>query len=270
MQGTGGAAGEGGMPGTGGSSGAGAWTPQSMSGLVLWLDGSQGVETDSGIVVHWADQSGHGNDALLPPIAGGTPVLAAAAFGGKPAVRFNGTTDYLVVNDDVSLQFGTGDFAVAVATRHTTSPDVGWGVGFFYAKPAAGSILSNGPMLYGNTVEHTTEAVAQLAGQQVVVKTAQSGLNDGAPMVLVMRRAAHPGGPVATLSIRLNGAEAGSMTGMGFMLDASAIGQPLYIGGSPDMHNIMGDIAEVIAVKGPSSVEHISAIEMYLMTKYGF
>jgi hypothetical protein len=221
------------------------------------------------VVTRWVDQSGHYNDALAPAATGGAPVLAAGVVGGKPAVRFNGTSSYLVVNDDASLQFGTGDFIVAVAARHTTPPDSGSGIGFFYAKPASGAFMSEGPMLYGNTEQHTTEAVAQLASPGVLVKTMQTGLNGGEPMVLVMRRMALPAGPVATLEIRLNGAGAGSAMGESFLNDVSAIGQHVHLGGSPQAHYLAGDIAEVIAVKGPTTDEDVAAIETYLMTKYG-
>jgi hypothetical protein len=252
-----------------GGGGANAWTPESLGALALWLDGSQGVEKANGAVVYWVDQSGYHNDAQPLPGISGAPMLAVNAFGGKPAVRFNGTSDYLVVKDNSSLQFGTGDFVVAVAARHTTLPDAESGVGFFYAKPGSGASPSGGPMLYGNTEAHTTEAVAQLGLPELLVKTTEGNLNNGQPMVLVMRRMALAGGPVATLSIRLNGAGAGHTTGESTLCDVSAVGQPIFIGGSPQMQYLVGDIAEIIVNKGPTSDEDVAAIETYLMTKYG-
>ena len=53
------------------------------------------------------------------------------------------------------------------------------------------------------------------------------------------------------------------------MVDVSAPGQVVYLGGSPQMQNLAGEIAEIIAVKGPTSDEDVAAIETYLMTKYG-
>jgi hypothetical protein len=240
-------------------------TPQSLAGLVLWLDGTRGVQTSGEAVTSWDDQSGLKNDATPSATGSSDPVFVAKAIGTAPAVRFDGT-NYLVIQDDASLQFGTGDFLVAVVARHTTPIHVGWGYGFFYNK-AELALPFAGPALVANTEEGTTQIAAQITYHQAIIETAQSGLNDGQPMVLVMRRRASPG--LASLEIRLNGATSAISTGSTYATDVSAPGRPVFLGGTPNMQDIVGDVAEVVAVKGATPDADVTALEGYLATKYG-
>jgi hypothetical protein len=256
--------GPGGAPAQGAPDAA-ACTVKSLAGLVLWLDGTQGAHESSGSVTSWDDQSGQQNDAA-PSVAGaGAPVLVTNAIGGHPAVRFDGTS-YLVIEDASSLQLGTGDFVVAIVARHTTPTDVGWGYGIFYIKYQVPYPFT-GPQLTGNTEEGTSQAFAQLTYHQAIVDTAQSGLNDGQPMLLVMHRRAS--GSQSSLEIRLNGATSAIGTGGDYAVDVSALGRPLFIGGTPDAQNVVGDIAEVVTVKGTTSDADVIALEGCLKAKYG-
>ena len=75
------------------------------SGLKLWLDASDGstiVSDGSGNIQQWSDKSGSGNHATQPT-AGERPTLASTALNGKPAVRFDGSDDGLVIADSLSL-----------------------------------------------------------------------------------------------------------------------------------------------------------------------
>jgi len=247
------------------TAGAAAWTPHSLAGLVLWLDGTRGVQTSGEAVTSWDDQSGLKNDATPPATGSSDPMLVAHAIGGSPAVRFDGT-NYLVLEDDASLQFGTGDFLVAVVARHTTPIHVDWGYGLFYIKFDL-ALPYAGPALVANTEEGTTQIAAQITYHQAIIETAQSGLNDGRPGVLVMRRRASPS--LASLEIRLNGATSAVSTGSPYAIDVSAPGRPVFLGGTPNLQDIVGDIAEVIAVKGATPDAEVTALEGYLGTKYG-
>ena len=244
---------------------AAAWTPQSQAGLVLWLDGTRGVQTSGEALTSWEDQSGLKNDAMPSATGSGDPVFVANAIGTAPVVRFDGTS-YLVIQDDASLQFGTGDFLIAVVARHATPVNIGWGYGLFYIKYEL-ALPFTGPALLANTEERTTQIAAQIAYHQASIETAQSGLNDGQPRVLVMRRRASPG--LGSLELRVNGATSAINTGSAYTADVSAPGRPVFIAGTPDMQNIMGDIAEVVAVKGAIPDAEVTALEGYLETKYG-
>jgi hypothetical protein len=256
--------GPGGAP-TQGAPDAAACTPKSLGGLVLWLDAAQGFHDDNGFVTSWDDQSGQQNDAE-PSVAGtSAPVLVTGAIGGHPAVRFDGT-HYLVIKDAASLQLGTGDFVVALVARHTTPTNVGWGYGIFYIKYEV-PYPYTGPQLTGNTEQGTTQAFAQLTYHDAIVDTAQSGLNDGQPMLLVMHRRA--AGNQSSLEIRLNGASSAIATGGDYAVDVSALGRPLFLGGTPNNQNVVGDIAEVVTVKGATPDADVIALEACLMAKYG-
>ena len=244
---------------------AGAWTPKSLAGLVLWLDGTTGVHTSGGAVTSWDDQSGLANDAAPDAPGSGDPLLAADAIGGAPAVRFDGSS-YLVIQDDDSLQLGTGDFLVAVVARHTTPIDIGWGYGIFFIKYEL-PVPFTGPALVANTEAGGTQIIAQLAYQQAFITSAGGGLDDGRPLSMVMRRRASAG--TASLELRLNGATSAMSGSSGFAVDLSAPGRPLFVGGTPDMQNIVGDIAEVITVKGATPDADVAALEGYLGAKYG-
>lgn len=244
---------------------AAAWTPGSLAGLVLWLDGTRGVQTSGEAVTSWDDRSGLKNDAAPSATGGSDPVFAASAIGAAPAVRFDGTS-HLVIQDDASLQFGTGDFLIAMMVRHATPIDVGWGYGLFYIKYEI-ALPYTGPALLANTEERTTQVAAQITYHDAIIATAQGGINDGQPRVLVMRRSGSPG--FASLEIRLNGATSAISTGSAYAADVSAPGRPVFLGGTPDMQNIVGDIAEIVAVKGATSDAEVSALEGYLETKYG-
>lgn len=75
----------------GGLSRAGAQVP--TDGLTLWLKGDTGVTLNGQTVAVWADQSGQGHDATQTN-APNQPLLIQSGLG-KPAVRFDGATDFL-------------------------------------------------------------------------------------------------------------------------------------------------------------------------------
>jgi alpha-tubulin suppressor-like RCC1 family protein len=81
--------------------------PVPASGLLLWLDASQGVSTDSSNnVLQWTDQSPSGH-ILAQTSQAGPPVLQNDS-SGHPIIRFNGgqalyAPDYLPANGDVTI-----------------------------------------------------------------------------------------------------------------------------------------------------------------------
>jgi hypothetical protein len=244
------------------------WSPGVVPGLVLWLDGSNGLSQGAGGGPAWSDQSGQRNDAL--PM--GAPVIKPGAIGGRPAVHFNGGPDYLVVQDSSSLQFSTGDFVIAVVAAHTTPTTGMWGYGLFYSKQEQTAPYP-GPGLVANTVNRTGQIEAQVAlDTPSLILTTGADYNNGQPLYLTMHRFSRiddGGTATATLDLRVNGADAGSISGPGAALDVSAAGQPLVLGGSAKAQGMVGDLAEVVAIKGAVSDADIDALEAYFRAKYG-
>jgi len=69
-------------------------TPLRVAGLKLWVKADAQVTAPGGAVSAWADQSGNGNH-LVQTVAAAQPQLVAGAVNGLPALRFDGTSDWL-------------------------------------------------------------------------------------------------------------------------------------------------------------------------------
>jgi len=243
--------------------------PGMLSGIVLWLDATNGLSYSDGgaSTLTWRDQSGQHNDAT----SFGAPSIHLGAIGGRPAAHFNGVTDYFLVQDSASLEFSTLDFLVAVVVAHKTPPDAGVGYGTLYSKQVTDVSPYPGFNLSANAADSLMPSAsiwAQVTFQSgSFVESAGANLNDGRPMcVTVHRFEVAPG--VATLGLRINGADAASGTGAGYATDVSSMGYPLYVGGTNNQQDVFGDIAEVIAVKGAVPDSDLRGLEAYLMAKY--
>lgn len=80
-----------------------AVTPQELPGLQLWLKSDTELTYDVDGVSNWADQSGQDNHAVQSDSAR-RPALVAHGLGRKPVLRFDGTDDYLAIEN---LSYGT-------------------------------------------------------------------------------------------------------------------------------------------------------------------
>ncbi len=259
-----------------------AWNVSVGAGLVLWLDSTTGLiptedaGADAGTYLFWADQSGNGNNATSV----GASTVVDAALGGMPVVRFNGSSDYLIVADSPSLEFGTGDFLIAEVAQHTTPTDAGVGYGFLFSKQDEVHAPYLGPALIANTGLLTSGIQAQVASGTGSVFSGLTGYNNGTPFYVTMHRfavtsdAGAEAAALATLNLRIGGADAGAATGAGYADnvsagDGGAGSWPLYIGGNNQKQDVRGDIAEVIAIKGSIADADLASLEAYLKAKYG-
>ncbi len=283
------------VPEAGNDEASAPWVPSALSGLVLWLDDARGLGLadagvdggDAGPPLLWIDQSGHGNNAS----GMGSPAISPAALHGKPAVHFNGTTDYLLVSDSPTLQWGTGDFVVALVVQHTTfANDAGSVYGTLYSKQIADVSPYGGVGLFANTPSRTSAILAQLS-TAAATTSGSAGYNNGSPFVVVMHRsidAPDAGSPVdaggdaaldaasdasvpavASLGILIDGLSAGTNSGAAYARDVSAVGYAARIGGTQYGQDMTGDIAEVIGIQGAVSDDDLAKLEAYLKTKYG-
>jgi hypothetical protein len=258
--------------GVGGDAG---FDPGSVSGLVLWLEASKGVTQTAGAVSGWADQTGNHNDASQST-ATAQPTFQAAGIHGLPALHFDtdavgmgntGTGDLLTIGDATSLQWGTGDFYVAVVADfdNTFADGDETGTGFIFSK--AGS-SGPAPLLTANIIGDITQtnqvglacSTSTTAGDWVLTNTPY---NNGTPHVFAMQRAS------AVLDLRVDGVSVGTSTSTDD--DVSSAGAPVTIGAGAAgvIARLDGDIAEILAVEGPLGTADRDAIESYLLTKYG-
>ena len=99
-----------------------AWTPASIDGLALWLDASDEstITLSSGAVSQWNDKSGNARHATQGT-SDDRPVVQVAAINGRNALRFDGTNDFLAINDGRNL-FRNAAAATVYAVAKTTTP----------------------------------------------------------------------------------------------------------------------------------------------------
>ncbi|MCX6022975.1 MAG: hypothetical protein NTZ05_14845 [Chloroflexi bacterium] len=98
-----------------------AFQPTDIAGSVLWLaaDRLTGL-TPGAPVISWADLSGYGN-TMTQSWVDARPTWQANAIGGKPAVRFDGKNDFLLVPHNATLM--PAHFSIFVVTRLFSSTD---------------------------------------------------------------------------------------------------------------------------------------------------
>lgn len=70
------------------------FTPDKISGLQLWLDASNIVQSDGTAVTSWVDRSTNTNAVSMSTTAS-QPIVKNNILNGKPVIRFDGVDDYL-------------------------------------------------------------------------------------------------------------------------------------------------------------------------------
>jgi hypothetical protein len=75
--------------------------------LVLWLDANKIAGNDNSAVSAWLDKGGYGNNAAQSNPSN-QPTLQKAELNGQSVVRFDGTSDFLVVPDNANLDNTNG------------------------------------------------------------------------------------------------------------------------------------------------------------------
>lgn len=240
------------------------WSPASLAGLVVWLDGSKGVSVSNGTVQNWHDQSNNNNNAFnLTPA--NQPTTVASVVNGLPVIRFDGSgKQWLNIFDTATLQFGTADFAIVEVMAYTNvaSSNGNTGYGALWVKSGP-----NGPFpgaaLFGNDPTVPNASIRAQVTSGLFADTSKTSFNDGKFHIVGMRRSG------TTMEVRADGAQGGTL--MNATTDISAAGSDVWIGGrggSSFQQALKGDIAEIIVVKGTVSDPNIASVEGYLKTKY--
>ena len=253
---------------------AGPFDPSQLgTDLVLWLDANKGITKDvnnNNNVLTWADQTSYHNDASG---SGGNqnvhePSVNATAINNLPAVIFSSQQNtYLQITDSVSLEFGTGDFAIFMVAEYANSTQNQGSQGTFYAK-VAGNTTPRGPQLYGNAFvnnAYTSNIRARIDANDNVNSTA-TGFNDAKFHRIGIRRNG------SALEVWTDGTLTSFTPDAGGTLDVSAGGSDVYIGiqqpGGFGGVRLQGGIAEVIGVKGTLSSTDVTSLDGYFKTKY--
>jgi hypothetical protein len=282
-----GASGEGGVgePFGGGSSGGERGelipvekSPSDFDGLVLWLRATEAhCPTDeAGRIARCLDGSENSNDAVSEGLEH-QPILIDNVINGHGVISFqpqvvdegSDAPDVLLVADSESLRLGTQDFIYALVgswTNPTSISYLDYGYGTAVSKqdpfpPYSGvALVANYPGITPGTPTMARFAF-QATTHGAVVLSQDLNLNDGVTRLCVARRVG------AELELRINGAVDGKVRTTS-VLDVSMPGQPVRIGGRPGSA-FVGEIAEVVIIRGKTSDDDVAALERGLMGKFG-
>lgn len=208
------------------------------SGLVLRLQADSGVVTSGAAVTAWNDTSGAGN-SVSQGTAGNQPTLVASSgINGKPAVRFDGSSDHL--QGPAALDLRSSPYSI-----------------FLVAKPVAGD---------GNYFTMLSSQCFRFANNNLKYKnggTLSYGGTLAATLQVVTRNSA------GTVTVTRNGVQLAS----GTMTTGSTICSNFRIGGDGlsliggfDGYN--GDIAEVLVYNQELPAGDRQTVENYLNSKY--
>lgn len=118
--------------------------PNSIPGLLVWLDSENGVTLSGSEVTNWNDQSSNGFDFLAQSIALQPKYISTSTLNNKPYINFDGT-DNLRSNNNFSLSNAT---IFVVATQNNGEADFsrlidhGYNTGFWLGR--SGSSVGGG------------------------------------------------------------------------------------------------------------------------------
>jgi hypothetical protein len=225
------------------------------TGLQLWVRADAGVVTNAtGLVEKWTDQSSHNNDATQTDDTL-KPKLVPDAVNGKPAVRFDGSNDYLDVTSAPGLDI-TGDiatFAVIRAQDYANYNSI-WGktAGNLPAPNDWYLILGSGiPQFYRG--DGTSSGIQPAQGERAIKANTY--------VVIGFRQAG------TTATHYLNGSTNGVRE---VTVTPADTGTNLKIGSRDDLFTKMkGDIAELLIYNEALSDAEIVTAQDYLRNKYG-
>jgi hypothetical protein len=239
--GSGGAGGGDTSTGGGGIGGDPNFVPSDLSKLVLWLEADTGVEgafNNPAEVGKWHDQSKYGQVAST-----GDPFVT---FKDESGNTFIGCPSggSMAVNDDPALQFGTGDFTVAMVIEDVSDK----AQTVFWSKDPTGA--------------KTFDFVTGIDDRWDI---------DLGGVAVPIPKPSHPGNHVVIFrrdtktDLVIDGTE---YEGSALAGDLDAVGTPLTLC-APGAGIKSNAIAAVIAIKGASTDTDLGNLDGYLRRKYG-
>lgn len=222
---------------------AGPFSPDEVTGLVLWLAADELVLSDNDPVATWADQSVAANDATQGT-GGAQPTFKTAQINSLPVVRFDGTNDYLALDANLDSQ----DFTYFAVIKHTSANQ--------------GILLGhdNGGISWdfagaGDQKPRLVKASTALVGQ------ATTGIGSGYAIIAVSYA-------TPNAIFYLNGAADGSASNAQTFTFASTGGIGTQFNGAAPTFWFAGDVAEIICYDNVVSGGDRTALFTYLNDKY--
>lgn len=232
--------------------------PDALEGLVFWVKADAGVTTNtSGNVTEWADQSGHGN--LATNITGSAPLYVASEPGlnNRPTLRFNGSSQKMVVANRILTNGieGCTIIAMAKADRNDNVSIVGIRTGG--GNPFV-QLDQNSAGQLRFIVRNSAGATAQALSSQVhtnIYGMYAGRLFKGTDTVWTNR-----------VYFSKTTSEATGSANFGTSTDLTSGTQ--YIGGLGTPSSWLGDIAEIIVYERALSEAELGQVEEYLASRY--
>jgi hypothetical protein len=227
-----------------------AWTPALLPGCVANYDAQAIAQLDGTPVTLWSDQSSAGNHMIGPTDTTAQPTFLQVGVRGLPAVRFDGSNDYL-----------------------TTAPFTAYtGAWTIYAVAVSSPLLVTGSdaLFAGKPVSSTTNrlSIERLADNSVKIdQGSSSSLASAASVYDLNPHVLKAVFNSATSSIWIDGVSVASGT---VAISSRDVNQ-LFLGSRSAGTNFFdGMIQQVIAVQGTVSAGDDTSLMAYLNRRWWF
>jgi hypothetical protein len=121
------------------------WTPAQLT-TALWLDAADAgtITLNGSTVSQWDDKSGNSRN-FAQATAANQPTYSATVLGGKPALTFDGASDFMSAGD--TLDVGTTNLTIMTVVKYATDNQTGVIVGKSLAGPSGPGRYSLGRRL---------------------------------------------------------------------------------------------------------------------------
>jgi hypothetical protein len=238
------------------------FSPKQIAGLQLWLDASDAstLTTISGGVSEWRDKSAAARD-FSQTTANNRPTITGSAIGGKPALTFDGSNDFLRSSSNAgSLVFPSTIFIVANKSTNAAA-------GGLITHYKTGEDAYNSSSAFAITTNADGSAIHMLGASGTGLYSGIGSPSDALGSFIVSLT-------IASNSAQLRNLTSGaSVTDSSFTFDNPATNNGLGLGvmsaSFGNIHQLAGDIAEVIGYSRALSATEHDTIARSLARKYG-
>lgn len=233
---------------------SGAFAPDDLSDLVVWLDADDTAFNNLDAVDAWTNKGSGGNTAQSDSTK--RPIFKTNLLNGKPGVDFDGTNDCLQI---ASLALNTYISVFIVAKTTTAKP--------FFVEHSVNTNTDDGFFFYGTS--NSPYMVRRIAGNSYKGTAGWFGSAAAQAAVVIdsISSAPNPMGKVY-----LNGTlQADGAVAYGSSLSDSSVTDTLNIGARNNGASLAmdGDLHELIIYNAPLSQANREKVEGYLAWKWG-